>query len=64
MCLSSVYAVGGDEKELLCKNVSSVAMEDGKLICTDILGSHTEVEGEIERIDLIDNFIYVRRKDA
>lgn len=64
MCLSSVYAVGGDEKELLCRNVSSVSTEDGKLICTDILGSRTEVEGEIERIDLIDNFIYVRRKGA
>ena len=61
MCLSSVYAVGGPDKELLCKNVSSVRMEDGKLVCTDILGSRTEVEGEIERIDLIDNFSYIRK---
>ena len=29
MCLSSVYAVGGAEKELLCRNVSSVRLEDG-----------------------------------
>ena len=64
MCLSSVYAVEGAEKELLCKNVSVASVKDGKLVFTDIMGVSTEVLGDIERIDLMDNFIYVRRKDA
>lgn len=62
MCLSTVYTVHGSEKELLCKNIAAVKTEDDKLIFTDILGIPTVVAATIERIDLMDNFIYIRKK--
>ena len=60
MCLSSVYSVKDGEKELLCKNIASVTVEDGKLVFTNIMGIPTRIEGTIEKIDLMDNYIYVR----
>lgn len=60
MCLSSVYSVKDGEKKLLCKNIASVKSEDGILVFTNIMGIPTKVEGTLELIDLMDNFIYVR----
>jgi predicted RNA-binding protein len=62
MCLSTVYAIRRDKPEQLCKNVASVTVRDGKLVFTDIMGIPTVVDASIERIDLMDNFIYVREK--
>ena len=62
MCLSTVYLREQDKKEQVAKNVAAVRMKDGKLLLTDILGVTTELDAELETIDLMDNFIYVRRK--
>ncbi|MCR5154416.1 MAG: CooT family nickel-binding protein [Lachnospiraceae bacterium] len=64
MCLSTVYKIHGDEKELLCKNIASVRQKGDKLIFTDIMGIQTEAEGLLERIDLMDNFIYLKDKES
>ena len=61
MCLSTVYTVQGNEKQLLCKNVAAVKTDGDKLIFTDIMGIPTIVTATIERIDLMDNFIYIRQ---
>ena len=61
MCLSTVYTMQGGEKELLCKNVAAVKTDGDKLIFTDIMGIPTVVTATIERIDLMDNFIYIRK---
>lgn len=61
MCLSNVYLLKkNSEKELICKNVASVTTEDDKLIFTNLFGVPTVVEGTLERVDLMDNFIYVK----
>lgn len=60
MCLSTVYAIRNEKPEPLCKNIASVRTQDGKLIFTDIMGIPTVVDAAIERIDLMDNFIYIR----
>lgn len=57
MCLSTVY---DQNKNVLCKNVAAVTQKDGKLIFTDIMGIPVAITGSIERIDLMDNFIYVK----
>lgn len=57
MCLSTVY---DQNKNILCKNVAAVTQKDGKLIFTDIMGIPVAVTGSIEKIDLMDNFIYVK----
>ncbi len=69
MCLSNVYRIktgsrpekaAEADKELIVKNAATVALRDGKLVFTDIMGISTEVEGELEKIDLMDNYILVR----
>lgn len=62
MCLSTVYVWDAEKKEQIAKNVASVRTKDGKLLFTDILGVTTEIDAEIETIDLMDNYIYIRRK--
>lgn len=57
MCLSTVY---DQNKNILCKNVAAVTQKDGRLIFTDIMGIPVAVTGSIEKIDLMDNFIYVK----
>ena len=63
MCLSTVYKTDGAQKQMLCKNVSTVTMKDGKYIFTDIMGIPYTYPGKIERIDLMDNYIYVTDAD-
>ena len=63
MCLSTVYALRGQEKTLVAKNVASVRTQDGKLVFTDIMGIPTVVDAAIERIDLMDNFIWIREHE-
>ena len=62
MCLSTVYAIRNEKPEPLCKNIASVRTQDGKLIFTDIMGIPTVVAAAIARIDLMDNFIWIREK--
>lgn len=61
MCLSTVYALQDNKREMLCKNVASVRTEGDKLIFTDIMGVKTEIDAAIERIDLMESFIVIRR---
>ncbi len=61
MCLSSVYALGTEKPELLCRNIADVRTQDGKLVFTDIMGVKTVVDATIDRIDLMDNFIWIRK---
>ena len=62
MCLSTVYVRGEKEKEQVAKNVAAVTTRDGRLVFTDIMGVTTEVDAEIETIDLMENYIYIRRR--
>lgn len=59
MCLSTVI---DQDKKTLCENVMLMNQrENGELVFTNILGISTTVFGSIEKINLMDNFIYVRR---
>ena len=58
MCLSTVYNTA---QQVLCKNVASVTEQDGRLVFTDIMGIPTVVEGSIEKIDLMENEILIKR---
>ena len=61
MCLSTIYKLESDgTKKILASDVASVRYVDGKLVFFDIMGIPTETEGQIERIDLMDNYIYVK----
>ena len=59
MCLSTVI---DQDKKTLCENVMLMNQrENGELVFTNILGISTTVFGSIEKINLMDNYIYVRR---
>ncbi len=58
MCLSSVY---NEKRELLAKNVAAVKAEKGRLVFTDIMGIPVSVAGFIEKVDLMENEIYIRQ---
>lgn len=62
MCLSTIYERRGEERASIAKNIASVKTEDGKLVFTDIMGVRTVVDAEIISIDLMDNFIDIRRR--
>ena len=58
MCLSTVLTM---ERQVVCKNVAAVTQKDGKLVFTDIMGIPTVVAGSIEKIDLMENEILIRK---
>lgn len=58
MCLSTVLT---KERQVVCKNVAAVTQKDGKLVFTDIMGIPTVVAGSIEKIDLMENEILIRK---
>ena len=61
MGLSTVYTLRGTEQHELCKNVASMKKEGDQLVFSDILGVPTAVTGTIEKIDLMENLIFVRQ---
>lgn len=61
MCLSTVVTA---DRQAVCKNVASVTQKDGKLVFTDIMGIPTVVEGAIEKIDLMENIITIKKMTA
>lgn len=64
MCLSAVYSLNGNEKKLIQENVAGVRMENGKLVLINILGIKTEIDAEIDCIDLMENVITVKMPSA
>lgn len=63
MCLSTVYEMRDGEKSLLCRNIAEIGELDGQIVMKDIMGISTRVFGEIERIDLMENYIIINRYD-
>ncbi len=64
MCLSTVYDRSDGQRTQIAKNVASVQTQDGKLVFTDIMGVNTVVDAEIVSVDLMDNYIDVRRRQS
>ena len=60
MCLSNVYKNDTDADNLLYRNVADVRIEGTRIIFTDLMGIRNEIEGVVEKVDLMDNYIIVR----
>lgn len=60
MCLSNVYKNSVDDQNLLAKNVADIKFVDGKIVFTDIMGIRTTFDGNLQQIDLTENFIIVK----
>ncbi len=60
MCLSTVYVIKEEEKELLCRNIAEITSSGNCLHFIDVMGIPTIFEGEIVSVNLVDNYIDVR----
>ena len=61
MCLSTLWTA---DRQPVCNTVASVTQKDGQLVFTDIMGIPTVVNGQIEKIDLMENEIIIRKATA
>ena len=60
MCLSTVYKDTKEPASILMKNVPSIECRDGKVIVTDLMERQLEIEGTLERAELVDGFVIIR----
>ena len=60
MCLSTVYKNSKEPASILMKNVTSIECLEGKVIVTDLMERQLEIEGTLERAELVDGFVIIR----
>ena len=60
MCLSTVYKNEVSDANMLARNIADVRIENGKILFTDLMGIRTVVDGTLEKVDLMDNYIIVK----
>ena len=60
MCLSTVYKDSKEPDAIIMKNVTSIECRDGKVIVTDLMERQVEIEGTLERANLVDGYVIVR----
>ncbi len=64
MCLSTIISTENNQRKEIAKNVAAVRVDGNKITVTDIMGVKTVIDGEIDRIDLMENFIFLKNKTA
>ena len=60
MCLATAYGKRGEEEVVLAKNVSELRRDGEKIVMVDVLGRETEIEGTLERADLVNGVVRIR----
>jgi len=60
MCLSTVYKNTQTEDQILCRFVSKIVSQDGKLVLTDVMGMEVTVEGSLLSADLAEGVVVVQ----
>ncbi len=64
MCLSTIISMENNQRKEIARNVAAVRVDGNKITVTDIMGVKTVIDGEIDRIDLMENFIFLKNKTA
>lgn len=64
MCLSTIISTENNQRKEIARNVAAVKVDGNKITVTDIMGVKTVIDGEIDRIDLMENFIFLKNKTA
>jgi predicted RNA-binding protein len=57
MCLSKAYIARNGEKKLLIENVSSVRLEDNRVLLSTLFGEQEKVKADIKEIDFMTHSI-------
>jgi predicted RNA-binding protein len=64
MCLAKAYLAGKSENELLAEEVTSVRVEDGRLVVTTLFGEKREISARISEIDFRESRILLEKTAA
>lgn len=59
MCESNVYLKDEEGEKLIVEDAVLIETEGGRIKITDILGSETEIDGDIEEITFLDHRITI-----
>jgi predicted RNA-binding protein len=63
MCLSTVYAVQGNEPQEVMKDVARIEIEDAGCWAIDLFGQRTFIQGTIKSVDLMDSTVMIESAD-
>ncbi len=64
MCLSTVYRDKLEPASILMRNVMTIECRDGKVVLTDLMERQMEVEGTLEKANLVDGYAIIRESDV
>ena len=59
MCLSKAYVDKDGKRELLMEEITSVKIEDEKLLLRTLFGEQKEIEANIRQIDFLSHSIFL-----
>ena len=60
MCLAAAYKNEQTPEILICKFVSNIGFDNGKIVLTDILGENIAIEGKLSTVDLVKNVVVIQ----
>ena len=60
MCLAAAYKNEQTPENLICKFVSNIGFDNGKILLTDILGENIAIEGKLSTVDLVKNVVVIQ----
>ena len=60
MCLAAAYKNEQTQENLICKFVSNIGFDNGKIVLTDILGENIAIEGKLSTVDLVKNVVVIQ----
>ncbi len=63
MCLSTVYKNVMEPTSILMKNVMAIECREGKVILTDLMERQLEIQGTLEKADLVDGYVIVKEAE-
>ena len=62
MCQSNAYYIEGNEEKLILEDVAKVLFEeDNKIKLISLFGEEKEIEGELEKVDLLNHKIFIKK---
>ena len=60
MGLAAAYKNEQTPENLICKFVSNIGFDNGKIVLTDILGENIAIEGKLSTVDLVKNVVVIQ----
>ncbi|MEI3239028.1 MAG: CooT family nickel-binding protein [Lachnospiraceae bacterium] len=58
--MAAAYKNEQTPENLICKFVSNIGFDNGKIVLTDILGENIAIEGKLSTVDLVKNVVVIQ----